>query len=127
MNKFSQIHKENPKVEDREVTTLLAENGIRDINDYLIFKGKKDQKKFIKTYEVLKDENTITFNEDEQTVIAQTIDGDYIISCLEGIQVVDVSLDKNITEFYEGYTPLEFLSDYVDGKIKSNILVKLDS
>lgn len=127
MNKFSQIHKENPKVEDREVTTLLAENGIRDINDYLIFKGKKDQKKFIKTYEVLKDENTITFNEDEQTVIAQTIDGDYIISCLEGIQVVDISLDKNITEFYEGYTPLEFLSDYVDGKIKSNILVKLDS
>src|SRR5690625_43093 len=126
MNMFKKVQEENPNIKDSEVTNVLGEHGVEDINDYLIFSDKKDRKTFLKTYEVLKDKNTITFKEDEQTLIAQTIDGDYVISSLDGIRVVDVSLDKNIEEFYEGYTSLEFLSEYVDGKIKSNIIAHME-
>ena len=102
--------------------SVIKEQGIEDINDYIIFSDKEDQEVFEETYKVLKDENTIDYDKRKYTLIAQTIDGDYIFSGLGNMYVVDISLDKNIVEEYKQCTEIEFFEKYLNGEINSKIL-----
>lgn len=123
MNRFYELAEEYPHLgQQRYIGDQLKEYGIEDINDYIIFKGTKGNKQFKKSYDILKDKNTIEYTPETHELVAQTIDGDYIFKCGEDVLVVPVSLDKNMTERFENFSILRFFGDYTEGKIYSSIL-----
>lgn len=110
----------NPNIKNKEVVQELKNRGLEDINDYIIFSDVEDRNTFKETYRILKDKNTIILDS-QHVLLAQTIDGDYLIGKGKEVLVVDKSLDKNMVETYKG-TFIGFLKDYLQGNIKSNIL-----
>jgi len=126
MNKFQELQEKYPTVNDENVTELLRDNGIEDINDYLVFADEEDKEHFKETYHILQDQNTVELILDDINLIGQTIDGEYLLSDGHGILLSDVSFDKNMVERFEGMKPLQFLSDYVEGQIHSNVLAPVE-
>lgn len=112
----------NENIRNEEVHQELKDNNITYIKEYMVISDEEDKRTFKQNYQILKDKNTVSLGKG-YTLLAQTIDGDYLIGLGKRVYIVDRSLDKNMVEIYEGVF-INFLIDYLEGKIKSNILAE---
>ena len=91
---------QNDSVE--EFQKILKENQIRDFNDYLLFDLTNMAKNFQQNLLFLSDDSIWTTDElSDYTLVAQTIDNDYILATQNQVLVIPSSLNRSDSEFFD--------------------------
>lgn len=119
---FQELQKEAQSANPKDFLNLLNKHHITDYNEYLLFNLTNKENLFYQNLEFLSDTD-IWSKEDisDKTLIAQTIDNDYLLADETSILVIPYSLNKNDSESFN-MTIWDFLNQLEGKKLNSKIL-----